>query len=222
MRALLADDDEKVSETLRRILVAEGWAVDVVGDGLAALAQAEHRDYDVVILDIMMPGRNGYEVVRDLRRRRVWTPVLMLTAKAGEYDQADALDFGADDYLTKPFSSVVLLARLRALVRRRSPERPVVLSAGDLTLDPAAHLVRRAGAELPVTPREFAVLHCLLRNKGKVLSRADIVDSVWGEGFTGSDKIVEVYISYLRKRIDEPFGTRSIVTVRGVGYRIED
>lgn len=226
MRILLADDDAKVAETVRRILVAEGWTVDVVGDGGAAVNRATvnratGRRYDVLILDIMMPVRNGYEVVRDLRRAQVWTPVLMLTAKDGEYDQAEALDFGADDYLTKPFSFVVLLARLRALTRRAGPARAAVLTAGDITLDPAAHIVRRGDTDLDLTPREFAVLEFLMRNKGDALTRAAIVDAVWDPHFAGSDKIVEVYISYLRQRIDVPFGRRSIETLRGVGYRLD-
>ncbi|MFT3663362.1 MAG: response regulator transcription factor [Gordonia sp. (in: high G+C Gram-positive bacteria)] len=221
MRILLADDDDKVAETVRRILASEGWVVEVVPDGVAALERAMNRPYDIIILDIMMPKRNGYEVVRDLRRAGVWTPVLMLTAKDGEYDQADAFDFGADDYLTKPFSFVVLLARLRALARRAAPIRPAVLTAGDLTLDPAAHIARRGDTELELTPREFAVLEYLMRNKGVALTRAAIVHAVWEADFSGSDKIVEVYISYLRQRVDAPFGRRAIETVRGVGYRLD-
>ncbi|MFM9378476.1 response regulator transcription factor [Gordonia sp. VNK21] len=221
MRILLADDDEKIAETVRRILVSEGWNVDVVHDGISALDRLAGHTYDVIVLDIMMPGRNGYEVVRDLRRLQVWTPVLMLTAKDGEYDQAEALDFGADDYLTKPFSFVVLLARLRALARRGAPERPAALTAGDLTVDPAAHLARRGDTVLDLTPREFAVLEYLVRNKGLALTRATIVDAVWEDGFSGSDKIVEVYVSYLRQRVDVPFGRQAIQTVRGVGYRLD-
>lgn len=220
MRILLADDDEKIAEAVRRILVAEGWVVDVVGNGADAVDRACRRTYDVLIVDIMMPVRNGYEVLRDIRQAQVWTPVLMLTAKTGEYDQADAFDLGADDYLTKPFSFVVLLARLRALGRRSAVVRPAVLTAGDLSLDPAAHIVRRGETEIDLTPREFAVLEYLMRHKGEALARARIVGAVWDSSFSGSDKIVEVYVSYLRQRIDLPFGRRTIETVRGVGYRL--
>ncbi|UQE75990.1 MULTISPECIES: response regulator transcription factor [unclassified Gordonia (in: high G+C Gram-positive bacteria)] len=220
MRILLVDDDRNVAETVRRMIVAQGWVVDVVHDGAAGFDKALTGSFDVIVLDIMMPGRNGYEVVRDLRAARVWTPVLMLTAKDGEYDQADAFDLGADDYLTKPFSFVVLTARLRALARRNAVERPAVLTAGDLELDPAAHTAARGGVPLTLTPREFALLAFLLRHKGTAVSKTEIIDSVWDVNYEGEENIVEVYISYLRRRIDTPFGRKAIETVRGVGYRL--
>ncbi|MCR8897454.1 response regulator transcription factor [Gordonia sp. GONU] len=222
MRILVVDDDQNVAETVRQMMVAEGWVVDVVHDGAAGFEKASTKRFDVIILDIMMPGRNGYEVVRDLRAADVWTPVLMLTAKDGEYDQADAFDFGADDYLTKPFSFVVLIARLRALARRGAPERPTVLTAGSLTLDPAAHTASRRGEDLTLTRREFAVLEFLMRHKGDVVTKAQILDSVWDINYRGDENVVEVYVSYLRRRIDTPFGCKAIETVRGVGYRLAD
>ena len=222
MRVLVVDDEPALLESLRRGLVAGGWAVDTAGDGEAGLAMAADEEYDVVVLDIMMPRRNGYEVVREMRRREIWTPVLMLTAKDGEYDEADAFDLGADDYLVKPFSFVVLEARLRALVRRGAPERPAVFSAGDLVVDPAAREVRRGGTRITVTAREYAVLEYLIRHRGQVVSKAQILRAVWDPAYDGDDNIVEVYIGYLRRKIDAPFKARSIETVRGQGYRLVD
>ena len=222
MRVLVVDDEPALRESLRRGLVAGGWAVDTAGDGEAGLEMAAGEEYDVVVLDIMMPRRNGYEVVREMRRREIWTPVLMLTAKDGEYDEADAFDLGADDYLVKPFSFVVLEARLRALVRRGAPERPAVFSAGDLVVDPAAKEVRRGGQRITVTAREYAVLEYLIRNRNQVVSKAQILRAVWDSAYDGDDNIVEVYIGYLRRKIDAPFSTRSIETVRGQGYRLVD
>ena len=222
MRVLVVDDEPALRESLRRGLVADGWAVDTAGDGEAGLEMAAGEEYDVVVLDIMMPRRNGYEVVREMRRREIWTPVLMLTAKDGEYDEADAFDLGADDYLVKPFSFVVLEARLRALVRRGAPERPAVFSAGDLVVDPAAKEVRRGGQRITVTAREYAVLEYLIRNRNQVVSKAQILRAVWDSAYDGDDNIVEVYIGYLRRKIDAPFSTRSIETVRGQGYRLVD
>lgn len=184
VRVLVVDDDRSVAETVRRMMVAEGWVVDVVYDGVSGLEKASTERFDVVVLDIMMPGLNGYEVVRELRRAGVWTPVLMLTAKDGEYDQADAFDFGADDYLTKPFSFVVLIARLRALVRRAAPERPTILTAGSLSLDPAAHVVKRGDTELSLTAREFGVLEFLMRHRGEVVTKTEILNSVWDINFS--------------------------------------
>ena len=220
VRVLVVDDDPGVAETVRRMLVEEGWVVDVAHDGRAGFEKASTERFDVVILDIMMPGLNGYEVVRQLRTAGVWTPVLMLTAKDGEYDQADAFDFGADDYLTKPFSFVVLTARLRALVRRGAPARPTVLTAGSLTVDPASHVAMRGEAELTLTPREFGVLEYLTRRKGEVVTKAEILQAVWDVNYRGDENVVEVYISYLRRRIDAPFGCKAIETIRGVGYRL--
>jgi two-component system OmpR family response regulator len=225
MRALVVEDEVSLAETIRDGLADAGFAVDLVHDGVDGLWQATETPYgayDVLILDIMLPGLNGYEVCRTLRGRDVWTPILMLTAKDGEYDQADALDLGADDYLIKPFSFVVLIARLRALIRRGAPERPAVLAAGDLALDPSERRVTRAGNPIAVTPREFAMLEFLLRHRGQAMTKTAILENVWDAHFTGDPNIVEVYIGYLRKKIDHPFGTVTIETVRGAGYRIAD
>jgi two-component system OmpR family response regulator len=172
----------------------------------------------VILLDLMLPLKNGYDVLRELRQRRIWTPVLMLTAKDGEYDQTDAFDLGADDYLTKPFSFLVLVARIRALIRRGAPERPVVLTLGTLTLDPVNHRVRRGETPISLTAREYGLLQYLLRRHDQIVSKADILDNVWDSAFEGGDNVVEVYIGYLRRKIDAPFGVRTLATVRGVGY----
>ena len=222
MRVLVVDDEPALRESLRRGLVAGGWAVETAPDGEVGLEMIAAGGFDVAVLDIMMPRRSGYEVVREMRRREIWTPVLMLTAKDGEYDEADAFDLGADDYLVKPFSFVVLEARLRALVRRGAPERPAVFSAGDLVVDPAAKEVRRGGQRITVTAREYAVLEYLIRNRNQVVSKAQILRAVWDSAYDGDDNIVEVYIGYLRRKIDAPFSTRSIETVRGQGYRLVD
>lgn len=222
MRILLVEDEARLAETVRRGLTAEGLVVDVARDGYAGLELAASGDFDVVVLDIMLPGMHGYQVLRELRAREVWTPVLMLSAKDGEYDQADAFDLGADDYLTKPFSFVVLLARLRALVRRGAPQRPVVLRSGDLSLDPARRRVARGDVPLTLTPREYGVLEFLLRHKGDVVSKTEILRSVWDSHYEGDDNVVEVYIGYIRRKIDAPFGTVTIDTIRGVGYRLVD
>jgi DNA-binding response OmpR family regulator len=220
VRVLLVEDEVRLAENVRRGLAAEGFVVDVVHDGAEGLFQGQVNDYDVVVLDIMLPGLNGYEVCRRLRAGGVWSPVLMLTAKDGEYDQADALDLGADDYLTKPFSFLVLVARLRALIRRGAPARPTVLQAGDLALDPARRTVRRDGAEIVLTPREFGVLHFLMRHRGDVVSKSAILESVWDAHYEGDANVVEVYVGYLRRKIDQPFGRHAIETVRGMGYRL--
>ena len=223
MRVLVVEDEVSLAETVRDGLAPEGFTVDLAHDGVDGLwmaAEQPHGAYDVIVLDIMLPQLSGYEVCRRLRHRRIWTPVLMLTAKDGEYDQADALDLGADDYLIKPFSFVVLIARLRALIRRGAPERPAVLAAGDLSLDPSGRRVARAGAAIAVTPREFALLEFLLRNRGHAVTKAAIIENVWDAHFTGDPNIVEVYIGYLRKKIDHPFGRSAIETVRGAGYRL--
>jgi two-component system OmpR family response regulator len=220
VRVLLVEDEVRLAETVRRGLAAEGFVVDVVHDGNDGLFNAQVNGYDVVVLDIMLPGLNGYDVCRRMRAAGVWTPVLMLTAKDGEYDQADALDLGADDYLTKPFSFLVLVARLRALIRRGAPARPTLLVAGDLTLDPASRTVRRGDRELSLTPREFNLLHFLLRHRGDVVSKAAILESVWDANYDGDENIVEVYVGYLRRKIDQPFGRHAVETVRGAGYRL--
>jgi two-component system OmpR family response regulator len=201
-------------------LRAEGFVVLAVGTGVEGLQEAITNSFDVVVLDIMLPGHSGYEVLRQMRAQHVWTPVLMLTAKDGEYDETDAFDLGADDYLTKPFSFRVLLARLRALVRRGAPERPVVLTAGSLVLDPARHTLHRGSTPIAVTPREYGVLEFLMRNKGMVVTKAEILHNVWDAHHEGPDNVVEVYVGYLRRKIDVPFGTNTIETLRGVGYRL--
>ncbi len=220
MRVLIVDDEMRLAESIRRYLTVEGFTADVAHDGEEGLWAASQTPYDVMILDIMLPRLNGYQVVRELREREVWIPVLMLTAKDGEYDQTDAFELGADDYLTKPFSFPILVARLRALIRRGAPQRPTVLRAGDLTLDPARRKVTRAEQEIPLTPREFGLLEILLRNQGDVLTKSEIIRNVWDENFDGDVNNVEVYIGYLRRKIDHPFGRHSIKTVRGMGYRL--
>ncbi|XAS77137.1 response regulator transcription factor [Dermatophilaceae bacterium Sec6.4] len=220
MRLLLVEDERRLAAAVAGGLSADGFTVDIAHDGEDGLWRATETPYDVIVLDIMLPKLSGYEVLKRMRAQLLWTPVLMLTAKEGEYDEADALDLGADDYLTKPFSYVVLLAHLRALVRRGSPARPTVLSAGDLTLDPATHRCHRGNTEISLTSREFAVLQYLLRRGGQVVSKQAILTNVWDEFYEGDSNIVEVYIGYLRKKIDVPFGRAGIETVRGVGYRL--
>ncbi|NMN98639.1 response regulator transcription factor [Antrihabitans stalactiti] len=220
MRILLVEDETRLAETIRRGLVAEGFVVDVEHNGIDGLTAATTGEYDVAVLDIMLPGMSGYQILRELRAREVWLPVLMLSAKDGEYDLADAFDLGADDYLIKPFSFVVLVARLRALMRRGAPRRPTVLTAGDLSLDPARRRVARGDVVLTLTPREYGVLEFLLRNKGDVVTKAEILRSVWDTNYDGDENIVEVYVGYLRRKIDAPFGMTSVETVRGVGYRL--
>lgn len=221
MRILLVEDERNLASAVARGLRAEGFAVDAVHDGVSGLEAAQDGEYDVILLDIMLPRMSGYDVVRALRARRVWTPVLMLTAKDGEYDIADALDLGADDYLAKPFSFVVLLARLRALIRRGAPERPSRLAVGDLTLDPASRQAWRGETEVHLTTREFALLEYLMRQAGAAVSKSELLRHVWDDHYDGDPNVVEVYVGYLRRKIDAPFGRRSIETVRGAGYRLE-
>ena len=220
MRVLLVEDERALAETIRRGLTNEGFIVDVAHDGVTGQWMATENPYDVIVLDIMLPGRNGYDVLRNIRELLIWTPALMLTAKDGEYDQTDAFELGADDYLTKPFSFIVLVARLRALVRRGAPVRPVSLTVGDLVLDPNTRVVTRGGQRISLTAKEFAVLQFLMRHPQDVLSKAEILDNAWDHAFDGSDNIVEVYIGYLRKKIDIAFGVQSLETVRGMGYRL--
>ena len=220
MRVLLVEDEPRLSATLSMGLKAEGFVVTAVHTGVDGLREAIETGFDVVILDIMLPGHSGYEVLRRMRAHNVWTPVLMLTAKDGEYDETDAFDLGADDYLTKPFSFRVLVARLRALVRRGAPERPVVLTAGSLSLDPARHTVQRGATPITLTPREYGVLEFLMRNKDIVVTKADLLRNVWDAHHHGPDNVVEVYVGYVRRKIDVPFGTNTIETIRGVGYRL--
>jgi len=216
VRLLVVEDEARLAAALQRGLQAEGFAVDVTGDGQNGLELARHGDYDAMILDVMLPRLSGYRVVRQLRAEDHWLPVLMLSAKDGEYDQADGLDCGADDYLTKPFSYVVLLARLRALLRRGTPERPAVLRHGDLELDPAQRKVTVAGAEVVLTAREFALLEYLLRRPGEVVSKTELLDHVWDAALDTAANAVEVYVGYLRRKI----GRARLETVRGAGYRL--
>ncbi|MDX6219263.1 MAG: hypothetical protein QOJ48_944, partial [Frankiales bacterium] len=216
MRVLLVEDEEHLAQAVQRGLAAESFRVEVAHDGPTGLSKALSGEFDVVVLDIMLPGLSGYRICQEMRRQKVWTPVLMLTAKDGEYDEADALDLGADDYLTKPFSFVVLVARLRSLVRRGAPARPVVLEIGDLAIDPARHTVTVAGEKVALTPREFALLLFLMRHPEAVQSKREILDSVWDAHYDGDPNIVEVYVGYLRKKLAA--GATRIETVRGVGY----
>ncbi len=220
MKVLVVDDEHRLAAALERGLAAEGFAVDVCHDGTEGLWMATEHRYDVIVLDIMLPGLNGYEVCRRLRQDAIWTPILMLTAKDGEWDEAEALDLGADDYLSKPFSFLVLLAHLRALVRRGAPERPVQLSDGDLVVDPAARRCHRGGTEINLTAREFSILEYLMRHHGQVVSKTDIAQNVWDANFDGDLNVVEVHVSALRRKIDVPFNASTIHTIRGVGYRL--
>jgi two-component system OmpR family response regulator len=218
VKVLVVDDEVRLAQSVARGLRAEDFTVDVAHDGISGRDAAMSGAYDAIVLDIMLPGLQGYRVLEELRAAEVQTPILMLTAKDGEYDEADAFDLGADDYLTKPFSFVVLVARLRALVRRSGTARRTVLRAGDLALDPARHRVTRSGTEITLTPREFDLLAYLMRNADTVLSKTNILQAVWDEAFDGDVNNVEMYVSYLRKKIDLPFGRTSIRTVRGAGY----
>jgi two-component system OmpR family response regulator len=216
VRVLVVEDEVRLATALQRGLQAEGFAVDVAGDGPTGLDLARHGEYDAMILDVMLPGLSGYRVVRALRAEEHWLPVLMLSAKDGEHDQADGLDCGADDYLTKPFSYVVLLARLRALLRRGAPQRPAVLTVGDLTLDPARRRVTRAGVEIGLTTREYGLLQYLMRRAGDVVSKTELLDHVWDANEETAPNAVEVYIGYLRRKL----GRDVLETVRGAGYRL--
>lgn len=220
MRALVVEDEPQLAEGLRRGLVAEGFTVDVAHDGVDGHWLATENGYDVILLDIMLPGMNGYRVCAALREAGDTTPILMLTAKDGEFDEAEGLDTGADDYLTKPFSYVVLLARIRALLRRGAAGRPPVLEAGDLRLDPATRRAWRGEHELELTPRELAVLEYLLRRRGEVVSKREILDHVWDDDFEGDPNIVEVYVRRLRNTFDRPYERAAIETIRGAGYRL--
>ena len=221
MRVLIVEDEQTLGDALRAGMTAEGFVVDLARDGITGSWLAAENPYDVVVLDLMLPGRNGYDVLRDLRAAHNWVPVLMLTAKDGEYDQTDAFDLGADDYLTKPFNLNVLLAHLRALVRRGAPERPVDLQVGTLRLDPVRKTVHRGDTRIELTAKEFLVLQFLARHGGEVVSKAQIMDNVWDTAYEGSENIVEVYVGYLRRKIDAPFGLSTLTTVRGLGYRLD-
>ena len=220
MRVLVVEDEEHLAAAIADGLTAEGFDVDVTHNGPDGLWRAREGSFDAIVLDVLLPGMHGYKVCRTLRDEGVWTPILILTAKDGEYDEAEALDTGADDFLSKPFSFVVLLARLRVLIRRGAPPRPAVLSVGSLELDPGSRRARRGDADIRLTAREFALLEFLMRKDGDVASKAEILDHVWGIDFEGDPNVVEVYVGYLRKKIDQPFDAQTIETVRGAGYRL--
>ena len=222
MRALVVEDKTRLADGVRRGLEAEGFAVDVASSGTDGLWMARENEYSVILLDIMLPGMSGYRVCETLRAEQNWTPIIMLTAKDGEWDQVEALDTGADDYLTKPFSFTILLARIRALVRRGAGERPSILSAGDISLDPSNRSVARGGTLIDLTAREYAVLEYLLRRRGEVVTKREVIENVWDFDFEGDPNIVEVYVRHLRNKVDRPFGRESIETLRGFGYRLAD
>ena len=220
MRLLVVEDEPAMADSIRRGLEAEGFAVDVAETGTDGLHLAREAEYDAIVLDLMLPGLNGFRVCQTLRAEDNWTPILMLTAKQGDLDEAEGLETGADDYLTKPFSFVVLVARLRALLRRAESSEPVRYRAGDLEMDVNTRQVTRDGEVIPLTAREFSVLEQLLRSADEVVSKRAIVEHVWDLHFDGDLNIVEVYVRSLRKKLDEPFGRRAIETVRGAGYRL--
>ena len=220
MRLLVIEDDVRMATAIRRGLRSEGIVADVAARGDTALGMARATDYDALVLDVMLPGIDGFETCRRLRADGVWTPIIMLTARDGVEDRIRGLDEGADDYLTKPFSLAELLARVRALVRRGPVERPVVLSAGDLRLDPATREVWRGDREIELSAREFGLLEAFMRRPGHVLSQTQLLDAAWDLGYRQNSNVVEVYVRYLREKIDRPFGVTSLETVRGIGYRL--
>ncbi len=220
MRVLVVEDERKLGELLRRGLGEEGYAADLADRGEEALWMAQAVSYDAIVLDVMLPGADGFEICRRLRGNGVWSPVLMLTARDAVDDRVSGLDAGADDYLAKPFAFEELLARLRALTRRAPAERPPVLEVGDLRLDPAAHKAWRGDQELGLSAKEFALLELLMRRPGLTLSRTQLLDGAWDMAFESRSNVIDVYIRYLREKIDRPFGRDSIETIRGVGYRL--
>ncbi|MHB1172469.1 MAG: response regulator transcription factor [Lacisediminihabitans sp.] len=222
MRVLIVEDEATIANAVAAGLGAEGLVTTVASDGVEGLWTAQENEFDVIILDIMLPKLSGYEVCRRLREGGSLVPILMLTAKDGEYDEADALDLGADDYLSKPFSFVVLLARIRALLRRAPTERSPLLTVGTLTLDPASRRCWRGESEVGLTAREFSLIEFLMRRKGQVVTRTMIAEHVWDAELDVDSNVVEVYIGYLRRKLDRPFGRRDIETVRGAGYRLAD
>ena len=222
MRMLVVEDHAEMAALVRQRLQEEGFAVDVVSTGEDAVWMATENEYDAVVLDVVLPGIDGIETCRRLRAAERWAPVLLLTARDGVADRVRGLDAGADDYLTKPFSFAELLARVRAVVRRGPGERPAVLAVGDLELDPSEHRVTRAGTEIELTPKEFALLEYLMRHPGEAMSRTRLLEHVWDFAFDGDSNVVDVFVRLLREKVDRPFGERSIETVRGVGYRLRD
>jgi two-component system, OmpR family, response regulator len=221
MRLLVVEDEVKMARAIRRGLEQEGHAVDLASEGEGALSLATEREYDAIVLDVLLPGLDGFAVCTELRARRRWAPVLMLTARDAVRDRIRGLDAGADDYLVKPFAFAELLARLRALMRRGPVDRPSVLRVGDLVLDPATHQVTRAGEEVVLSAREFSLLEFLMRHPGEVLNRARILEHVWDYNYAGFSNVVDVYVGYLRRKLDRPSGRPLIRTVRGVGYGLE-
>jgi two-component system, OmpR family, response regulator len=219
MRVLVVEDEVKLAGLLRRGLAEEGHAADVAGTGDDALWMAAATEYDAIVLDVMLPGRDGFDVCRALRERGVWSPVLMLTARDAVTDRVAGLDAGADDYLAKPFAFAELLARLRALARRGSAERPAVLEAGGLRLDPAARTVHRGDVPIALSAKEFALLETFMRRPGRVLSRYQLLEHAWDHAYENRSNVVDVYVRYLREKVDRPFGLETIETVRGAGYR---
>lgn len=222
MRLLVVEDEVRLAQALKLGLEAEGFEVDLAHDGLTGLSMAMEGRYDALVLDILLPGMNGYKVCAQMREAGNWTPILMLTAKSGEYDEAEALDTGADDFLSKPFSYVVLVARLRALVRRGSGARPVPCQVGDLRLDPATRTCERGGVAIHLTPREVDLLEALMTRAGEVVSKQELLDRVWGPDSGVDPNVVEVYLGYLRRKIDRPFDRDTLQTVRGVGYLLTE
>jgi len=220
MRVLVVEDEPKMAGLIRRGLTEEGYAADISATGDDALWMAEAAEYDAIVLDILLPGTNGFDVCRQLRARGVWAPILMLTARDSVDDRVAGLDAGADDYLTKPFSFAELLARLRALSRRPALERPAMLEVGDLRLDPATHQAWRGEAELALSTKEFRMLEVFMRRPGDVLSRLYLLEHCWDYGYENRSNVVDVYVRYLREKVDRPFGQKSIETVRGAGYRL--
>ena len=222
MRVLIVEDELKMASLVRRGLTEEGHAADIAGTGDDALWMAEAHPYDAIVLDVMLPGLNGFETCRRLRQAGIWVPVLMLTARDAVDDRVAGLDAGADDYLTKPFSFAELLARLRALVRRGGVERPTVVLVGDLRLDPASRKVWRGEHEIQLSPKEFALLEAFMRRPGQALTRLQLLEHAWDFAYENRSNVVDVYVRYLREKVDRPFGTSSLETVRGVGYRLRE
>ncbi len=222
MRVLVVEDERRIATLLERGLQEEGYAVDLAATGEDGIWLATENAYDAVLLDVLLPDLDGFEVCRRLREAGRWAPILMLTARDAVPDRVEGLDAGADDYLTKPFAYPELLARLRAVIRRGPHERPAAISVGDLSLDPATREVRRGDLPVPLTPKEFALLEYFMRHAGEVLTRTQILEHVWDFAFDGDSNVIEVYIRYLREKVDRPFGRQTLETVRGVGYRLQD
>jgi two-component system OmpR family response regulator len=220
VRVLVVEDEARIARVLKRGLEEEGYAVDVAGDGPEGLWMATENPYEAVVLDVMLPGFDGFELCRKLREAGIWAPVLMLTARDEVGDRVRGLDSGADDYVVKPFSLLELAARLRALARRDDRSRPTVLVEQDLKLDPAAKKVWRGDREIELSPKEFSLLELFLKHPGVVLTRSQIIDAVWDFAYDGGSNVVDQYVNYLRRKVDRPFGRRDIETVRGMGYRL--